>query len=195
MERLTSVNINVTDGSLSPLLWLRGWQPSLSPGPLKSQIYYGGILTGKQLPWSAVLTSKSRIWNLWFSVNTNVPTLSSLHLWITVGTELQNWASPWNELCSTKSGSAKLQKKISFIHLLVSHSRPTYWISIRISFVLFWKLLNHSAANTNLAFQSINCCYFCCYWSLLDRVLVLRSKSVYWCFSLLSILMFFQHLI
>lgn len=144
VERLTSVNINVTDGSLPPLLWPRGWQPSLSPGPLKSQIYYGGIWTGKQLPWSAVLTSKSRVWNLWFSVNTKVATLSSLHLWITVGTELQNWASPRNELCSTKSGSAKPQKKISFIHLLVSHSRPTYWISIRISFVLFWKLLNHS---------------------------------------------------
>lgn len=127
------------------------------------------------------------------------PEFEKYQLWAVCVCELlleqSSRTSPWNELCSTKSGSAKLQKKISFIHLLVSHSRPTYWISIRISFVLFWKLLNHSAANTNLAFQSINCCYFCCYWSLLDRVLVLRSKSVYWCFSLLSILMFFQHLI
>lgn len=127
------------------------------------------------LPEQHVWSSKPVVWHKLHTNNSELVSLKQLAsrypLRIIVGTEQQTWALPCtSELCSTKSRSAILQKNISFIHLLVSHSRPMYWISISISVVPFWKLLNHSAANKNLAFQSINCCYFWCYWSLLDSV-------------------------
>lgn len=155
-----------------PLFWPRGQQQSLtSPGTLKSEIHYKVILTGKQPRWSADLTCRSRLWNLWFTVNATLTSLWAICIseqqlrahflqWLTVGMELQNWALPWSELRCTKSISRLLQKKILFIHLMVSRSRPMYWISISISFVLFWKPLNHSAPNKNLTFQSISRCYF-----------------------------------
>lgn len=202
MEGLTSVTINITDGSVIcactvlaerlATIALFSWN-SEERDSLWSDIYREAAALG--VPPRPELET-------WFSINAKLTSLWATRIsqlfrfpqWIMVGRELQNRALPWSELCYTKSISPILQEKRYYLFIRCwSHSRPMYWISIRISFVLFWKLLNHAAASKNLPFQSMNCCYFCRidlrgFGKCTGRVPVSKRDRVHKCFSLLSIL-------
>lgn len=55
MEDLTSVTINVTDGSVicASTVLAERQQSLASPGSLKNEIHYEVIFTGKRLHWRA----------------------------------------------------------------------------------------------------------------------------------------------
>lgn len=86
--------------------WLRdlslhcsGWEArtaSRSWTSVKNKIHYEAILTGKQVHWSADPTSRSGVWNLWFSVTTQLTTLSNMHLWTAARSTLSTVSYCWS---------------------------------------------------------------------------------------------------